>query len=62
MLQLARFDYFDGPLCQACGGRMLTARRELHPNRGSNFELVTYECPKCGNTQIRDIGPQEQKS
>jgi predicted RNA-binding Zn-ribbon protein involved in translation (DUF1610 family) len=58
-MQSARFNYFDGPSCPTCGNRMVTARRELHPSRGLQFELVTYECPRCGVKQMRDIGLQE---
>jgi predicted RNA-binding Zn-ribbon protein involved in translation (DUF1610 family) len=61
-MQAARFNYFDAPACPACGNMMMTARRELHPDRSSLFELVTYECPRCGTRQTRDVGPGQDHS
>jgi hypothetical protein len=61
-MQPARFNYVDGPSCSACGVWMVIVRRELHPTRGSSYELVTYECPRCGNTQSRDIGSQPHEA
>ena len=60
-MRSARFNYFDAPSCPTCGCRMVTARRELHPSLGAEFELVTYECPSCGNKQVRDVGPPQDK-
>jgi DNA-directed RNA polymerase subunit RPC12/RpoP len=61
-MQSLRFDYFDAPSCPTCGSRMMTARRQLHPRLGSEFELVTYECVGCGNKQVREVGPGGDKS
>jgi hypothetical protein len=61
-MQPARFNYFDAPSCPSCGSRMMTARRELHPDRSFQFELVTYECPRCGIRQTRDVGPPQEQS
>ena len=42
------------PKCAACGLSMRIKRREAHPERGPKFELQTYVCARCGQTEKRD--------
>jgi DNA-directed RNA polymerase subunit RPC12/RpoP len=61
MRTTARFNYFNSPPCAKCGTGTMPARRELHPSYGSEFELVTYECPKCGHKEMRKFGPSQDE-
>ena len=53
MRTTARFNYFEAPTCEKCGGATRLAQRR--PTHDPQLELVTYECARCGHTQMREV-------
>ena len=53
MRTTARFNYFEAPPCEKCGGATRVALRRPSPD--PQRELVTYECAGCGHMQMREV-------